>query len=215
MKTLAACLLPLSFLAGCSDKPVSPVSSEQVTEENSPMASTTVADDTEPVNQAFGVSKPKKDEPRLWQDREAASAIKALGYDDAYVYRWRNGAVEATVLFDADEGQKRWQLDSTRIPTSGGAIDAPRSSGVFVLALTRRSSGVHGCRTGATVSFDVDGENGAITYAEEGEIQLPSDSRLFVSSSAVKDNSAYLAKGSGENESKFLKISFSLATDEQ
>ena len=50
--------------------------------------------------------------PRLWLDDEMAQLVKSFGYDEAYVIRWRNGAVQGWVEFDNAKGVERVSLDS-------------------------------------------------------------------------------------------------------
>jgi hypothetical protein len=101
-------------------------------------------------------------QPRFWKDDEGAEVIEALGYDNAYVYRWQNGDIEGWIQFD---GQDRRRFDSKHyrpknIPEEiKDQLDLKRSSGVVVVALRKQSgvadgSYIYQCQAGGIVRFD-------------------------------------------------------------
>jgi len=86
--------------------------------------------------------EPSKQYPALRADGEAAEVVKALGYDEAYVFRWQNSAVDGWVEFDSDGGPKRVSLGETREasrpnvkPVPG--MDPRRISGFLVVAMRK------------------------------------------------------------------------------
>src|SRR5688572_22935466 len=74
--------------------------------------------------------------PKLWSDDDGARAIEALGYDEAYLFRWRGGAVDGWLELDVGDGPKRMPLDDTlragRPDEKPGRLDPMRLSGFLL-----------------------------------------------------------------------------------
>jgi hypothetical protein len=81
---------------------------------------------------------------KFWEDDEAAKAIRSLGYDAAYLFRWQNGHVDGWVEFDGDGGPKRAISDTRPASRPGEKPSRPlepgRLSGFVVVAMRKLPS---------------------------------------------------------------------------
>jgi hypothetical protein len=78
---------------------------------------------------------------KFWSDEEAAKAIRSLGYDEAYLFRWQNSHITGWVELEGEDGPKRVDLDSRRaLDEQGQPLDGGRLSGFVVVAMRKRPS---------------------------------------------------------------------------
>src|SRR3954453_8747775 len=82
--------------------------------------------------------------PKFWSDDETAKAIRALGYDEAYLFRWQNSHVDGWVEVDGGGGPKRATFDTRRASRPdekpGRPLEPGRLSGFVVLAMRKLPS---------------------------------------------------------------------------
>jgi hypothetical protein len=75
---------------------------------------------------------------KFWSDDEAAKAIRSLGYDEAYLFRWQNSHVTGWVELEGEDGPKHVDLDSRRaLDERGQPLDGGRLSGFVVVAMRK------------------------------------------------------------------------------
>jgi hypothetical protein len=78
---------------------------------------------------------------KVWSDDEAANAIRSLGYEEAYLFRWQNSHITGWVELEGEGGPKRVDLDTRRaVDNQGQPLDAGRLSGFVVVAMRKRPS---------------------------------------------------------------------------
>jgi hypothetical protein len=82
--------------------------------------------------------------PKFWSDNEAAAAIKSLGYDQAYLFRWQSGHVDGWVEFNGEGGPNRVKFDTRQASRPagkpGGPLEPRRLSGFVVVAMRKLPS---------------------------------------------------------------------------
>jgi hypothetical protein len=75
-----------------------------------------------------------------------AEAVKALGYPEAYVFRWQDGVLEGWVEFEADGGPQRHRLDFGNTMGNNRAPMPPAEtlSGIVVVAFRKQAGAAEG-----------------------------------------------------------------------
>lgn len=188
---LIACAVVVVNVIGCNRSGIEGPSQDSTQADPSPI-SETVTPQTQLKNHTS----------RFWHDEEVGRIIESIGHDDAYVFRWKDGKVEASVQFDAGNwGFNSSDVVENTLPEVEGRSDTPVSSGQIIVVLDKRAGEVHECRVVANVDVQ---DVGMVTVSSEPvAIRLSSSPHYLVS-----DNMASLSIKDGETEEKFFEVRF-------